>query len=193
MVLSVCILIVAGVPRLVDSSVFTGMWMDGCSNLACAVGFVSSGWVCESTFLQSLCALGFIISITWLGSDLFGIHVHQSWEILWSAFSLLITCSNYVYSQYEMLYGMTLIYWKPPGQLPPDRDELMNLSVYVGVIISLIYLRSSNCVSPSHMPFSHSPQHKNMRHIASASLIGRCGALREHERKGSRESCIGRD
>jgi hypothetical protein len=55
---SVCILIIGTVPRLADSKVFTAVWLDACSNLACAVGFVSSGWVCDSTLLQMLMCVG---------------------------------------------------------------------------------------------------------------------------------------
>ena len=113
MLLSACIIIVGCVPRLVDSQVFTSIWLDGCSNLACAVGFVSSGWVCSSWWLQFCCALGFIVSMAWLVSDIFGHKESQLLETMWSVFSLVINLLNYVYNRYDLLYGMTTIFLNP--------------------------------------------------------------------------------
>jgi hypothetical protein len=121
MLLSACILIVGTVPRLVDPAAFKSIWLDGSNNLACAVGFVTSGWVCDAMWLKHFCALGFVVSIVWFVNDLRGHNEPQTLEVLWSVFSLLTNCSNFCYHMRSQLHGMYLVFKKSGTRMRGNR------------------------------------------------------------------------
>ncbi len=51
--------------------------------------------------------------MVWFVGDVFGHKESQLKEIMWSVFSLVVDCLNYLYHRHELLYGMTLVFLKP--------------------------------------------------------------------------------
>jgi len=116
LLLLACIIIVGCVPHLMDSQAFASILLDGCSYQHVLLDlFLRNGYGVHGVFNFSVRWASFV-SMAWLVSDVLGHKEFQLMENMWSVFSIVINCLNYVYNRYEPLHRMTTIFLNPIQQ-----------------------------------------------------------------------------